>query len=256
MAQKTTWREARVTLQAGTPFLFSMPDTRPNILILENKTNGVVYVSRRTVSQTEYEMQVSAGARDMFAKPDPLEAVYLLADSAGDVVVYTAAAEFSPQMVPLTQKSAALGTVDVSDRAARAIGKAGLQVNGADVGAANPVPVTPGTGARFPTDSGASASGGTNAANTQVTVTINGVANQRVRIRSIAFGFSGAAPAAPVQATVADGVTTLYYAVSGSGVVHTFGRGWQAAVGANVTITLPAGGAGAIGNVTVEYEIY
>ena len=94
--------------------------------------------------------------------------------------------------------------------------------------------------------------GGTAAANTQVVVTIVGVALKRTRLTYLALGFSAAAPAAPVQATIADGTTTIYLSVgSTQAMIDAIAMVW--ATGATVTITLPAGGGLTVGCVAGAY---
>jgi hypothetical protein len=90
---------------------------------------------------------------------------------------------------------------------------------------------------------------GTAAANTQVQVTIPAPgAGRRTLLTDAIFSFTGAVAAAPVRATITDGSTTL-----GIGVTSTTtfdpSNPVRFAVNQPVTITLPAGGVSAIGDV-------
>lgn len=95
--------------------------------------------------------------------------------------------------------------------------------------------------------------GGTAVANTQVVTTITGAAGLRTRLGALALGYSAVAPATPIQATVTDGVSTMYFTVTSNGVVFEPANPVMFATGANVVITLPAGGAGAIGSIAATY---
>ncbi len=94
--------------------------------------------------------------------------------------------------------------------------------------------------------------GGTAAANTQVQVVIPGAAGRRIMLTDCQFSFSGAASAAPVRATVTDGTTTLGYGVTALTDINPHNP-LAFAPGANVTITLPAGGASAVGDISAAY---
>lgn len=94
--------------------------------------------------------------------------------------------------------------------------------------------------------------GGTAAAATQVVVTITGVALKRTRLTFLSLGYSAAAPAAPTQATISDGTTTIYLAVgSTQAFIDALAMVW--ATGATVTITLPSGGGSTVGCVAAAY---
>jgi len=103
-----------------------------------------------------------------------------------------------------------------------------------------------------PTDS--TPVGATAAANTQVQQTIDGVSGKCIRLTFLALGYTGAAVSVPLQATISDGHTTMYLAVGNL-------QSWLEAVsikfaaGATVTITLPAGGVGAVGNLAAAYYL-
>jgi len=96
--------------------------------------------------------------------------------------------------------------------------------------------------------------GATAGANTQVQSVIAAVAGKCIRLTFLAIGYTGAAVAVPLQATVSDGSTTMYLPVGNL-------QAWleacpiKFAVGAAVTITVPAGGAGAIGNIGGAYYV-
>ena len=85
-------------------------------------------------------------------------------------------------------------------------------------------------------------------------MTIAGVSGKCIRLTFLALSYTGAAVSVPLQATVSDGSTTMYLAVGNL-------QSWLEAVsikfaaGATVTITLPAGGVGAVGNVCGSYFI-
>jgi hypothetical protein len=89
---------------------------------------------------------------------------------------------------------------------------------------------------------------GTAAANTQVQVTITGQSGKKFLLSSLMMSFSAALPAAPVRATVSDGTTTLGLALTGLLDFEPICP-IQFASGATVTITLPAGGGTAVGDV-------
>lgn len=103
-----------------------------------------------------------------------------------------------------------------------------------------------------PTDS--TPIGATAAANTQVQTTIAGVSGKCIRLTFLALGYTGAAVSVPLQATVSDGSTTMYLPVGNL-------QAWIEAVsikfaaGATVTITVPAGGVGAVGNIGGAYFV-
>lgn len=97
--------------------------------------------------------------------------------------------------------------------------------------------------------------GGQSAANAALALTVVGVAGRRVRLTHLAYGYSAVAPpAAGTVITIADGTTTLDY-VNGPSVGMNFPSlppgGLGFAVGATVTVTIPAGGAGAVGNLDI-----
>lgn len=93
-----------------------------------------------------------------------------------------------------------------------------------------------------------SAVGGANAI---ATTTIAGVAGKKIRITFISAGFSGASPAAPAAMTVSDGVITYNFAVGAQGFVAPLENPMPFGTGLTVTLTLAAGGAGAIGQVAL-----
>lgn len=95
---------------------------------------------------------------------------------------------------------------------------------------------------------------GTAAANTQVQVVITGVAGRRVMLTSLLMGFSGAVAAAPVRATVSDGTTTMGFALAAN-LDFEPANALAFAAGATVTITLPAGGASAVGDIVAGYYL-
>lgn len=95
--------------------------------------------------------------------------------------------------------------------------------------------------------------GSTAAANTSVVVTITGVAGKRIRLASVILGYTAAAPAAPVMATIADGTTTMQIPINTNPVTLT--GPFVFATAATVTITLPTGGASAVGGVSGGYWI-
>lgn len=95
--------------------------------------------------------------------------------------------------------------------------------------------------------------GATAVAATQVQIVINGVAGLKTRLSGLALGFSGTAPTSAVQATVSDGVTTMYISVGTAPVVFSPDNPAMFAAGATLTITLPAGSAGAIGSIAGCY---
>jgi hypothetical protein len=90
---------------------------------------------------------------------------------------------------------------------------------------------------------------GTAAANTQVQITIPAPgAGRRTMLCDVAFSFSGAAATAPVRATISDGVTTLGIGVTSTTVFNP-SNPIRMAENAVVTITLPAGGVSAVGDI-------
>lgn len=99
----------------------------------------------------------------------------------------------------------------------------------------------------------ANSASGTAVANTQVQVVIAATAGLRTRLCFAHFGFSGAAPAAPVQATISDGTTTVNLAVGSNPTAYDSNNPLVFATGAAVTLTLPAGGAAAVGNIAAAY---
>ncbi len=92
----------------------------------------------------------------------------------------------------------------------------------------------------------------TAAANTQVQLVINGTPGRRIMLTDATFSFTGAAATAPVRATISDGTTTLGYGVTSTLDVNPHNP-FAFAVGANVTITLPAGGTSAVGDIVAAF---
>lgn len=92
--------------------------------------------------------------------------------------------------------------------------------------------------------------GGTAAAATPVVVTrVPSTAQKRIKIGALSFGYSAAAPAAPTQATVSDGTTTLYFAIGANPAIIEMTGPLEFLPGATVTITLPSGGGATVGSV-------
>ena len=237
----------RIELLAGQVTTYEPRLRSANVLQIINHIADTVNVAS-TADPAAYP-EFKAGPQGSVVVPlsAPREQVNIVCATAGKITIM----EYDtpditmvmPMQVIVTDISSAL---DVSDRAARALGKAGLQVAGADVGNTNPVAIVH--------RGSSSHTGGTAAANTQVQVVIAAVAGQQVRIRSIAAGYSGAAPAAPVQLTLADGTITRYLTVTSSGLALDWANGLAFTLGAALTVTLPAGGAGAIGSLVIEYD--
>ena len=77
---------------------------------------------------------------------------------------------------------------------------------------------------------------------------------QRYRIKFLSASFgSAAAPTVPAALTVTDGTFTFTFDVTGPLVLQ--GIDWQCAPGAEVDITLAAGGASLVGHVNVSYTV-
>ena len=89
------------------------------------------------------------------------------------------------------------------------------------------------------------------AANTQVTVTVPAAAGRRTHITGILCGYRGGA--ANQAATLTYGTNTVYIPVTDTEPAHlAFSRPLE--IGEqDVTVTLPAGGTGVIGVVTILY---
>jgi len=97
--------------------------------------------------------------------------------------------------------------------------------------------------------------GATAAANTQVVLTITGVAGFHIMLAGLRLGYSGTPPSAsPTRATISDGTTTMGFPVGGNSD-GGFGGPVRFAVGATVTVTLPAGGAAAVGDIAAGYYL-
>lgn len=83
--------------------------------------------------------------------------------------------------------------------------------------------------------------GGANAIANHV---ITGVTAKRVCLGMWSVAFSGGVPAAAVNATVADGTTTLTFTVPAAGANFSWPGPVEWASGASVTISVPAAGVG------------
>lgn len=273
------WLRQRISLVAGQAREYAPRIRTTNALYIVNNTSATIHVGAARDVDTNPENRIQPNSNGPVPLSAPGESMYLYSASNVDLIVIEITTDdltmvFAMQVVVSDITSA----LDVSDRAARALGRVGIQVAGADVAVGNPVHVDVtdeanralgkvgvqvagadvATGNPVPTNEvgSATATSAADVANTQVQIVLALVAGQAHRIKSAHFGWSGAAPANPVQATIGDGATTLRFGVGSQGLSHVFGTGWAAAVGAAVTITLPAGGAGVIGNITVEYETF
>lgn len=89
---------------------------------------------------------------------------------------------------------------------------------------------------------------GTAAANTAVTLTINGVAGQTIRITELSFSYS-AAPTAGSVTVVVNGVTILQFDITAAGptAIPLPPGGLKCQSGQNAVITLAAAGAAVVG---------
>ena len=103
----------------------------------------------------------------------------------------------------------------------------------------NPVPSTPVSG--------------TAAVNTQVQVTIAGVASQAIRLTSLSWSYSGA-PTGGTVTVVVNAVTILQLdiAAAGPGFVELPPGGLECALGQSAVITLTAAGAAVVGRLNVS----
>jgi hypothetical protein len=102
----------------------------------------------------------------------------------------------------------------------------------------------------------ATASVATAAANTQVQVTIAAPgAGYRIVLTGAYFAFSGAVPAAPVRATIDFAGQTIGIGCSGGFTVFEPDSPLKGGDNGSMTLTLPAGGASAVGDVAALYYI-
>lgn len=98
--------------------------------------------------------------------------------------------------------------------------------------------------------------GATAAAGAQAQAVITGVAGFRVVLTACVLGYSAANPATATRATIADGTTTLGFAIGGPAFDALNGAGpIFFASGASVTITLPAGAAGSVPDIAAAYYL-
>lgn len=79
-----------------------------------------------------------------------------------------------------------------------------------------------------------------------------GGAGKRTYISTLAMGFTGANPATGIAATLSDGTTTYNFAVNSQGIAMCFENPLAFAANAQVTATLQAGGAGAVGVISMS----
>jgi hypothetical protein len=78
--------------------------------------------------------------------------------------------------------------------------------------------------------------------------------NQRYRIRFVHASFgAAAAPTTPVAFTITDGVFTYTFDITGPLVLTNID--WQCAPGAEVTMTLAAGGASLVGHINTSVVV-
>lgn len=143
-----SWRETYVTVVANQPYQHRL-EVGGNAVFFLNRTAAALYVSKDAgVSSTGYEDAVPADMYGRVVRPGPIDSVWLLSAAGGRVLVL----EASVSDITSLFGGFARGSIDLIDRAARAAGRVGLQVAGADVAAGNPVHVAPGTGATWSTE--------------------------------------------------------------------------------------------------------
>lgn len=120
MPNEKTYREARISIPATTPYRYSEGNTRPNYFILVNNSATTVYVGiSPNVSASQFEMIVPPYGTRTYARPDAPNELWLY--GTGDTSLFIASMErdFDPTMIAQTQEIAAnpasglLGVIDV-----------------------------------------------------------------------------------------------------------------------------------------------
>lgn len=122
--KKSTWREQRVRIPAGSVKEVNFLDTIPNHIYFANNSAYNIYVSiSPLVNQTLFDMIIAPYATKLFARDEGTRQIYIYNSGItdADVAVNSFYADFDPRSLPqtseITGSSAAsiLGVVDIGE---------------------------------------------------------------------------------------------------------------------------------------------